>query len=162
MPDMIFYRTNFTTCVVKPQCLPSVYANPTFTCVPVSQGNELPVDHLLLLHSPHRLQTLLRCEGMSAALAFGDPVVRRYLISESPTPMPSHTYQLKSPRSLNARKRRRRVLHIPKQSNFSLFGIYPKQSGRYPKLVRHHYQCHGIRRSSLRRYGSCEEEEEGA
>ena len=43
MPDMIFYGTNFTTCVVKPQCLPSAYANPTFTCVPVSQGNELPV-----------------------------------------------------------------------------------------------------------------------
>ena len=37
MPDMIFYGTNFTTCVVKPQCLPSVYANPTFTCVPVTR-----------------------------------------------------------------------------------------------------------------------------
>lgn len=109
MPDMIFYGTNSTTCVVKPHCLPSVYANPKFTCVPVSQDNELPVDHLLLLHSPHRLQALLRNEGMSAALAFGDPVVRRYSIYESPTPMPNHIYQLKSPRSLNVRRRRRRV-----------------------------------------------------
>ena len=109
MPDMIFYGTNSTTCVVKPQCLPSAYANPTFTCVPVSQGNELPVDHLLLLHFPHKLQPLLRSEGMSAALAFGDLVVKRYSIYESLTPMPSHIYQLKSPRSSNVRKRRRRV-----------------------------------------------------
>jgi hypothetical protein len=82
IPDMMNYGMLSTTCVVKLHRPLGAHANPKYICVQTKEDSELPVDHHLRLQFPHRLLILLRSAVMSAALAFGQMVVKQFLIYE--------------------------------------------------------------------------------
>ena len=82
MPDMMNYGMLSTTCVVKLHRPHGAHANPKYICVLTMEDSELPVEHQLRLQFPNRLQILLRSVVMLAALAFGQMVVKQFLIYE--------------------------------------------------------------------------------